>query len=148
MYKKILVATDGTNLSEKAVTHAMSLAIEHDAELFVLNIIPHFQQYFFDGSLMTAKEEEIERLQNNWIQKSTALLEEIKKRGEEKGIKITTLLKHSKMVSKGIIKATKENNIDLIVMASHGRKGLDRFLLGSETQQVLLHSVVPVLVLR
>ena len=65
-----------------------------------------------------------------------------------KGVQGRTLVSKSDMVSHAIIHAAEKNNCDLIVMASHGRRGIKRLLLGSETQHVLTHSSTPVLVLR
>ena len=90
MYKRILIATDGSPLSDKAVEHGLSLAA-------------------LSGATVVAK---------------------------------------SDLVAEAVIAAAKKHKCDLIVMASHGRKGLKRLLLGSETQHVLTHSHIPVLVLR
>ena len=64
------------------------------------------------------------------------------------GVKCKTVVSKSDLVSDAIIAGAKKHKCDLIVMASHGRRGIKRLLLGSETQQVLTHSHVPVLVLR
>jgi nucleotide-binding universal stress UspA family protein len=72
----------------------------------------------------------------------------VKKAGEAKGVKVKAVLAKSDIVSDALIAAAKKHKADLIVMASHGRKGVKRLLLGSETQQVLTHSEIPVLVLR
>ena len=58
------------------------------------------------------------------------------------------MIAHSDKVAESIISAARKHKCDLVVMASHGRKGLQRVLLGSETQHVLTHSSIPVLVLR
>jgi nucleotide-binding universal stress UspA family protein len=68
--------------------------------------------------------------------------------GAAKGVEVRTLVSKSDMVSHAIITAAAKNDCDLIVMASHGRRGIKRLLLGSETQHVLTHSSTPVLVLR
>ena len=67
---------------------------------------------------------------------------------EGKGVKAKAVVSRSDIVSDAIIAAAKKQKADLVVMASHGRKGIKRLLLGSETQQVLTHCHVPVLVLR
>ena len=68
--------------------------------------------------------------------------------GEGEGVEVKAVLAKSDLVAEAIIAAAKKHKCDLIVMASHGRKGLKRLLLGSETQHVLTHSHIPVLVLR
>ena len=70
------------------------------------------------------------------------------KQAEAKGVKVKAQVMKSDIISDAIIAAARKSKVDLIVMASHGRRGLKRLLLGSETQQVLTHSSVPVLVLR
>ena len=146
-YQRILVATDGSPLSEKAVTHAIDLAAAVNAELFVLKVLPCYPQYYFEGpvALPTA---EIERIEKLWAEEGEAIVEAAKKRAEERGIKVSTVLTRADVISSAIIETAKARNVDLIVMASHGRKGVERLLLGSETQQVLVHAKIPVLVLR
>ena len=72
----------------------------------------------------------------------------VEKAAKAKGVETKVVTVKSDVVSDAIIAAAKKQNADLIVMASHGRKGIKRLLLGSETQQVLTHSHTPVLVLR
>ena len=68
--------------------------------------------------------------------------------GQLREVKVKPVTVKSDLIAEAIIAAAKRNKVDLIVMASHGRKGIKRLLLGSETQQVLTHSHIPVLVLR
>jgi nucleotide-binding universal stress UspA family protein len=72
----------------------------------------------------------------------------VEKAGRAKGVKVKPVTARSDLVSDAIIAAAKKHKCDLIVMASHGRRGIKRLLLGSETQLVLTHSHIPVLVLR
>jgi nucleotide-binding universal stress UspA family protein len=72
----------------------------------------------------------------------------VAKAAKAKGLSTKAVVVKSDLVSEAIIATAKKNKCDLIVMASHGRKGIKRLLLGSETQQVLTHSHTPVLVLR
>jgi nucleotide-binding universal stress UspA family protein len=72
----------------------------------------------------------------------------VQKLASIKGVKAKAVVSRSDIVSDAIIAAAKKHRADLVVMASHGRKGIKRLLLGSETQQVLTHCHVPVLVLR
>jgi len=113
MFKRILVATDGSTLSKKAVRAAITLAALHDAQLVALTVVPRYP---------------------------TA--------AKAKGVDIKTATMSSDQVAESVIRAARKHRSELIVMASHGRKGLKRLLLGSETQHVLTHSSLPVLVLR
>ena len=147
MYTRILVTTDGSNLSKKAVTSAIQLAATCGAELIALKVVPRYPQAYFEGSIPLSAEE-ISRVEKQWTESAQAQLAAIEKTAKAKTVSIKTLTVKSDVVSDAIIAAAKKHKADLIVMASHGRKGIKRLLLGSETQQVLTHSHIPVLVLR
>ncbi|WP_028605188.1 universal stress protein [Ottowia thiooxydans] len=147
MYERILVATDGSALSKKAVNSAISLATLCGAELIALKVVPRYPQSYFEGSIALSAED-AKRVEAKWTEESQKIVDAIKKSGESKGLKVKAVLVKSDVVSDALIAAAKKHKADLIVMASHGRKGVKRLLLGSETQQVLTHSEIPVLVLR
>ncbi len=147
MYQRILVATDGSPLSDKAVTSGVDLAKLTGAELIAIKVIPHYPQSYFEGrtSLTT---EEAARVEKQWSEDSQAVVEAIRTAAEAKGVKVQALTVKSDLVAQAIVSTAKKHDCDLIVMASHGRRGISRLLLGSETQHVLTHSHIPVLVLR
>lgn len=147
MYNKILVATDGSPLSKTAVGSAISLAALCKAELLVIKVVPQYPQSYFEGGL-ALQASEIGRIEQQWAEEGQAVVDEVKKDAELKGVTTLALTVKSDIVSDAIILTAKKHQCDLIVMASHGRKGVKRLLLGSETQQVLTHSHIPVLVLR
>ncbi len=147
MYQRILVATDGSTLSKKAVTSAIALAATCGAELVALKVVPRYPQAYFEGSIPLSAEE-ISRVEKQWTESAQAQLSVIEKAAKTKGVVTKAITVKSDVISDAIIAAAKKQKADLIVMASHGRKGIKRLLLGSETQQVLTHSQVPVLVLR
>ena len=147
MYKRILVATDGSTLSKKAVTSAIDLAALSGAELIAVKITPRYPQSYFEGGL-ALQAAEVGRIEKQWSEEAQAVVDEVKKTAESQGVKTRALTIKSDIVSDAIIATAKKNKCDLIVMASHGRRGIKRLLLGSETQQVLTHSHIPVLVLR
>ena len=147
MYKIILVATDGSTLSKKAVAHATGLAASCGAELVVLKVVPRYPQAYFEGSIPLSAAE-IARIEGQWTQAAKAALDAVQKTATAKGVVTKAATVKSDVVSDAIIATAKKYKADLIVMASHGRKGIKRLLLGSETQQVLTHSHTPVLVLR
>jgi nucleotide-binding universal stress UspA family protein len=91
---------------------------------------------------------EVGRIEKQWSDEGQAVVDEVKKTAELQGVKTRALTIKSDVVSDAIIATARKHKCDLIVMASHGRKGVKRLLLGSETQQVLTHSHIPVLVLR
>jgi nucleotide-binding universal stress UspA family protein len=147
MYKRILVATDGSNLSKKAVNSAVALAALSGAELVALKVVPRYPQSYFEGGLALPVNE-ITRVEKQWAAEGQAIVDAVSKLAESKGVQVKAVTVKSDLVSDAVIAAAKKYKCDLIVMASHGRRGIKRLLLGSETQHVLTHSNLPVLVLR
>ncbi|MGB7422184.1 MAG: universal stress protein [Comamonas sp.] len=147
MYKRILIATDGSSLSEKAVTSGLELAALARARVIAIKVIPRYPRKFFDGGL-PLDVLEIKRIEDDWAEQAQALMRKVKDDGTQAGVLVKTLVVKSDLVAEAIIAAAKKHDCDLIVMASHGRKGVKRVLLGSETLNVLTHSEIPVLVLR
>jgi nucleotide-binding universal stress UspA family protein len=147
MYQKILVATDGSPLSKKAVASAISLAALTGAELVALKVIPRYPQSYFEGGL-ALQAAEVSRVEKQWADDAQAIVDAVQKAALAKGVKAKALTIKSDLISDAVLATAKKHKCDLIVMASHGRRGIKRLLLGSETQQVLTHSHVPVLVLR
>jgi nucleotide-binding universal stress UspA family protein len=147
MYSRILVATDGSTLSKKAVASAIQLAATCAAELVAVKVVPRYPQAYFEGSIPLSAQE-VSRIEKEWTDAAQANLDAVAKAAKAKGVSTKTVTVKSDVVSDAIIAAAKKQKADLIVMASHGRKGIKRLLLGSETQQVLTHSHIPVLVLR
>ncbi|NDP37224.1 MAG: universal stress protein [Rhodoferax sp.] len=147
MYKKILVATDGSTLSKKAVNNAIELAALCEAELVAVKIIPRYPQSYFEGGL-ALQAAEVSRVEKQWAEEGQAIVDAVQQAALAKGVKAKAVTVKSDLVSDAIIAAARKHKCDLIVMASHGRRGIKRLLLGSETQLVLTHSHVPVLVLR
>lgn len=147
MYKRILVATDGSTLSKKAVTSAIDLAATCDADLFAIKVVPRYPQAYFEGSIPLSAEE-VARVEKQWTESAQAQLASVEKSAQAKGVRVKAMAIKSDVVSDAIMATAKKHKADLIVMASHGRKGIKRLILGSETQQVLTHSHIPVLVLR
>ena len=147
MFKRILVATDGSPLSQKAVTSAIALAALSGAELVALTVVPRYPTNYFDGAAVFTPED-IGRIERQWTEAAQTTLDTIAKQAEASGVKIRTATVSADLVAEAIIGAAKKHQCDMIVMASHGRQGIKRLLLGSETQHVLTHSDLPVLVLR
>ena len=147
MYKRILVATDGSSLSKKAVSSAIALAALSGAELVALTVVPRYPQSYFEGGLVLPVSE-ISRVEKQWADDGQAVVDAVKKLAGNKGVTVKAITVKSDLVSDAVISAARKQKCDLIVMASHGRKGIKRLLLGSETQHVLTHSPIPVLVLK
>ena len=147
MYKCILIATDGSVLSDKAVDSGLALAALCGASVVAMKVVPSYPLGYSEGALPTDASE-IQRVEKQWSDAAQVLLDAIQAKGSAQGVEVQTVLVRSELVAEGVIAAAKKHACDLIVMASHGRKGVSRLLLGSETQHVLTHSHIPVLVLR
>jgi len=147
MYKKILVATDGSKLSKKAVEAASRLAVDFDAVLTIVRVVPPYAKTFFDGSSILSIKE-MTAVEKEWGDKAQESLDQLLKTTVDKHISANTVVTKSSNVSDALLKVAKKSKAELIVMASHGRGGIKRVLLGSETLQILTHSEIPVLVIR
>ena len=147
MYKRILVATDGSTLSKKSVRTAIELATTVGAELIALYVVPRYPVAYFEGGLSISTQD-VARTEKQWADKGQAVVDAVQQAAQAEGVKAKAVISRSDLVAESIIAAVKKHRCDLVVMASHGRKGIKRILLGSETQHVLTHSSVPVLVLR
>ena len=148
MYKRILIATDGSELSEKAVSSGISLAVALDAEIVAYNGVSSYPSMYFEGAVVLSAAE-VGRIEKEWHQQSQAMVNAVQEEAHRHSVKAMAISgSNVGSISQGIIAAAKKHTCDLIVMASHGRKGMGRVLLGSETLDVLTHSHIPVLILR
>ncbi len=147
MYQRILIATDGSRLSAKAAQTGQQLAELTGAQLLFLNVVPRYPVSYFEGGASVSVLE-VGRIEKQWADKAQALVDQLKLKAEARGLKAKALTVKSDLVAEAVIASAKKNKCDLIIMASHGRRGIKRLLLGSETSNVLTHSSVPVLVLR
>jgi nucleotide-binding universal stress UspA family protein len=147
MYQRILVATDGSTLSKKAVRSSIGLAAAMGAELVALYVVPRYPVSYFEGGI-TVSNDEIARSEQQWIDRGQAVVDGVRDAAQAEGLKAKAVLARSDLVAESIMATAKKHKCDLVVMASHGRKGIKRILLGSETQQVLTHGNLPVLVLH
>ena len=147
MFTRIMLATDGSKLSQKAVKSAIELASQFNAELLAVKVIPRYVQTYFEGSF-TVADIDIDAIEAQWAAGAQEVLDKIATSAIVKGVKVKTVVIKSDDIADGLVKAANKSKVDLIVMASHGRKGIKRMLLGSKTLNVLTHSSVPVLVLR
>ena len=147
MYQRILIATDGSELSYKAAENGIELARLSGGQVVALQVVPRYPVSYFEGG-SSVPDSEIARIERQWAEGAQAAVEQVKALAEAKGVKAIAVTTHSDLVAEAIIAAAQKHDCDLIVMASHGRRGLRRLLLGSETTHVLTHSHIPVLVLR
>ena len=147
MYKRILIATDGSKLSKMAVSSGIQLAELIGAQIIALKVIPRYPLSYFEGG-MAISTMDVAKIEKEWAENGQAAVDAVAASALARGVKAKAVTIRSDMVAEAIINAAKKHKCDLIVMASHGRNGIKRLLMGSETQHVLTHSHIPVLVLR
>lgn len=149
MYKHILVATDGSALSDKAVEAAIKLAKLAGARLTAFHAIePYPLQGAYAAEAGGVAELQPEIFAERSEEYAKRVLAAVAAAAAAASVQCTTDYATSRSPSLAIIDTAVKENCDLIVMASHGRRGLEGFLLGSETQKVLTHTAIPVLVYR
>jgi nucleotide-binding universal stress UspA family protein len=148
MFKHILVSTDGSKLSGKAIRTAVKLAEATDAKVTGTYVIaPYVSPAYGEGMMYmpAVSPKRYKQMTEREARKALAVVEiEARTAGIEYGSAMLT----ADNPWEGIIRAAKAKRCDLIVMSSHGRRGLAGLLLGSETTKVLTHSKIPVLVCR
>ena len=145
MYKHILVATDGSELSDKAVDAAVGLAGNLGAKLTGFHATQDYPIMPFPdvaGSLTPAM------WKTDQGKRARRILEKVEAKAKKAGVACDTGFSLAVHPYEAIIQAAKKARCDLIVMASHGRRGIKGIVLGSETNKVLTHSKLPVLVVR
>jgi nucleotide-binding universal stress UspA family protein len=149
MYNRILISTDGSDVAQRGVDHGLHLASQLGLEATIVTVTERYPVYSngvgLDFSLSDAALVEYTDAQTK---QAEAILASARQAAERLGVSIDTLHVPNAQVGEAIIDCARERNCGLIVMASHGRRGLGRLILGSKTLEVLSHSEIPVLVVR
>jgi nucleotide-binding universal stress UspA family protein len=143
MFKHILLPTDGSALSLRAVETGIALARQLGAKVFAYHAVQPFMDVPYFTDTMVFPEDAYEETVN---ERAAYYLEEIKQRALAANVPWDGLYEYARKPYEAIDRIAREHKCDLIVMGSHGRKGLDRMLLGSETNRLLLDTEIPVLV--
>ncbi len=144
MYKNILIATDGSDLSHKAVGQGLSLARALGAKVTVITITEPWSDYYA-GEMITFPIEDYEK---SAAARASSVLAGVAEIARKSGVTCDTLHVKDTHPAEGIIETAKRLGSDLIVMASHGRRGVSRMLLGSQANRVVVQSSIPVLICR
>jgi nucleotide-binding universal stress UspA family protein len=145
MYKRILLPTDGSDASRRAIAAGVAFAKELGAEVVGITVTPEFHTLTYKSDVLEDTPEEFARHSEK---QARQFLDEIASVARDAGVGCSAEHAVSDSPYEAIIAAAAEHKCDLIVMASHGRRGIKGLLLGSETQKVLVHSSIPVLVHR
>jgi nucleotide-binding universal stress UspA family protein len=147
MYRKILVPTDGSKLSQRAVEHAIALAHATGAGVVAMHAYPKFLGSPYE-TFGPAAEILAEAHERQARAEADAIFARIRRTAEAAAVDLETVLVEATDVYRQILAVARRRRCDLICMASHGRRGLSALVLGSETHKVLTHGTIPVLVLR
>ena len=145
MFKHILLPTDGSELSEAAIQKGIQFAKSINAEVTGFHVILPFHVFSLRMGILEDTKEQYERQSKDQAEQFLGV---IKKAAEKAGVSCDTDYVTSSHPYEMIIEAAEKKGCDLIMMASHGRRGMQGLLIGSETQKVLTHTKIPVLVLR
>jgi nucleotide-binding universal stress UspA family protein len=146
MYKHILIATDGSEVARKGVDHGLSLAKSVGAKVTLVMVTERWPVH--TGPDWIPGPTEMADYDARQKQAATTALADVKAAADRLGVAAETVHVPEAHPAEAIIATAGERQCDLIVMASHGRRGLRRLLLGSQTSEVLVGSPVPVLVVR
>jgi nucleotide-binding universal stress UspA family protein len=147
MFKHILVPTDGSQLSFETAKKAVDFAKECNARITFFFAKPDYPIAFYgEGALIDPTTPE--KFSEMADRQGAEILAQVRSIGEFVGVVCDTRSAVSDVPYQAIIDVADECSCDLIFMASHGRRGISGLLLGSETQKVLTHSTIPVLVFR
>ena len=146
MYRHILVATDGSTTSDKAVSEAIHLALDQHAQLRAVHVVEDIPPMYFgypDGVDLATLHESVRQAGQEALERAAAAAQQV-------GVAMeTALLPHNRArVGDVILAAAKEWAADLIVMGTHGRHGLAHLLVGSVAEAVVRGATLPVLLLR
>lgn len=148
MFKHILVPIDGGELSDAAVKRSCAIAAETGARLTFYHAKPSYLPPVIAGEGVFNDASAYEAYRARVDKEVESILQAARQAARDAGVACATLSTECQSPYEGIIAAAESQDCDLIFMASHGRRGMGALLLGSETQKVLTHCRVPVLVYR
>jgi nucleotide-binding universal stress UspA family protein len=140
MYKHILIATDGSEIANKAMPHAIELANALGAKLSAVTVTEPFDAVVAAESHGDYNERSAEN--------AAEILSVVTSAAEAAGVECDELHQQNRLPYEGIIEAAEKVGADLIVVGSHGRRGIEGLLIGSQTTKLLTHTKVPALVVR
>lgn len=145
MYKHLLIATDGSELATKAVEQGLSLAKALSAKVTIVTVTEPWVTFAPGEVAVVYPVEEYEKAA---AANAKRILDGVGTLAAKIGVTFETAYVKDQFPAEGIVETAKSRGCDLIVMASHGRRGFMRLVLGSEANRVVTHSTIPVLICR
>ena len=147
MFKRILIPTDGSEFSQRAIIGGIDLAKACGATLTAVHVTPRVYAPMRDNSV-DYDATFVERLEQEYRRAGEQYLKRVESAAQAAGVACAGVLVESRPAWEGIVETAQKYECDVIVMAAHGRAGIKALVLGSETNKVLTHSKIPVLVYR
>jgi nucleotide-binding universal stress UspA family protein len=148
MFKHILIATAGSELAARGVEYGLTLAKPLGAKVTVLTVTAPLTSHSVEAATAEGLTNPLGRYEHQMDEYVQKLAAPIEKRAAELGVALEVMRETDDYPAEAIIRTAKLRGCDLIVMASHGRRGVRKLLLGSQTSEVLVHTTIPVLVVR
>ena len=148
MYDRILIATDGSELAGRGLAHGLALAAALRVPVLVVTVTEPWMLVFDDALALSADPAMQAEYREGCARSAQRILQDAVAQATTAGVACETVHVAEGYPAEAVVKAATEHGAGLVVMASHGRRGLGRMLLGSQTQAVLVKSTVPVLVVR
>lgn len=149
MYKHILIATDGSELAQKGLEQGLELAAKLGSKVTILTVTEPFPMIATASSAgWIASPKDIEIYNENQGHQAQAILKAASDAAAKHNVKAELKYIDDRWPAEAITEFSEKSDVDLIVMTSHGRRGIGRLLLGSQTSEVLTHTKIAILVVR
>jgi nucleotide-binding universal stress UspA family protein len=148
MYKHILIATDGSELAGRALTHGLALAKEVKAPVTLVTVTQPWSAFDMAHKAREGNRDPMRQFEEIATASAKSILDAAGQKAKKAGVACELVHVPGQHPSEGIIATAEKNGCDLIVMASHGRRAVGRLLLGSQAVEVLTHCKVPALIVR
>lgn len=147
MFKRILVPLDGSALAEEAMEKAAVMAKKFDGEVFLVSIILNIPQAARYSEALS-QSEEIRSIRDGFLEKAKLYLTEKAESSIIPDERIHLIMKDARSAAEGILETVEEVKADSIIMSTHGRSGINRWVFGSVAEKVLRGATVPILLIR
>jgi nucleotide-binding universal stress UspA family protein len=148
MYKHILIATDGSDFAAKGTEHGLALAEALAAKVTVLRVVEPLEREAAKEASDNGIDNPVIRYDQQIDDTMRRQFASFEQRAAEHGVAVELLHEIDDVPSKAIVRTARLTGCDLIVMTTHGRRGAQRLMLGSQTDDVVTHTDVPVLVVQ
>ena len=148
MYNHILIATDGSELASRALTHGLTLAKQVKASVTLVTVTQPWSAFDMAHKAREGNRDPMSQFEEIATASAKSILDTAGQKAKVAGVACELVHVPGQHPSEGIIATAEKNGCDLIVMASHGRRAVGRLMLGSQAVEVLSHCKVPALIVR